>query len=513
MANANGRLPATWNIEADVVIVGYGYAGGVAAIEAVDAGRSAVILEKMPTPGGISITSGGGVRVTSNAEAAFAYLQLTCGGLTPDSVLQAFARGMAEIPAYMAELAATSETEVVSLARTGNYPFPGFEDMAFCAYGQIPNFDQFSYYPNARGLRGGARHFKVIEDNVKARAVPVHFRTVAERLITDPEGRVIGLAASQNGSQFFVKARRAVILACGGFEADEGMKGQFLQTAPIQTTAFRGNTGDGIRMAQALGAPLWHMPNVHGSYGFRHPDPNYPFAIRLARLPDWVPTQPMPEKSEMAWIVVDQSGRRYMNEYAPYMHDTGHRPMAYFDEATQKFPRIPSYMLLDQDGMAMYPLGIPSFNDPEVFFEWSADNGRETDMGILSRVDSLEDAALAMGVMPDVLLETVDRWNQACASRRDDHGRPPESMVPVRRPPYYVGALWPLVSNTQGGPVHNENWQILDAFGEPIPGLYEAGELGGIFGHLYLAGGNLAECYIGGWSAARHAAASIAWSR
>ena len=149
-ASKNG-LPSSWDVEADTVIVGYGFAGGVASIEAVEAGQAALILEKMPMPGGISITSGGGVRVTSNADAAFAYLQATCGGLTPNSVLQAFARGMAEIPDYMSNLAAACDTEILRLARPGNYPFPGFEDMAFCAYGQIPDFDQFAYYPHARG--------------------------------------------------------------------------------------------------------------------------------------------------------------------------------------------------------------------------------------------------------------------------------------------------------------------------------------------------------------------------
>jgi predicted oxidoreductase len=84
-------------------------------------------------------------------------------------------------------------------------------------------------------------------------------------------------------------------------------------------------------------------------------------------------------------------------------------------------------------------------------------------------------------------------------------------MVPIASPPYYFAPLWPVVSNTHGGPAHNEHWQVLDAFGQPIPGLYEAGELGGIFGFLYLAGGNLAECYIGGWTAGRHAARNEPW--
>jgi predicted oxidoreductase len=70
--------------------------------------------------------------------------------------------------------------------------------------------------------------------------------------------------------------------------------------------------------------------------------------------------------------------------------------------------------------------------------------------------------------------------------------------VPIATPPFYFGEVWPVVSNTQGGPVHDERQRVLDPFGEPIPGLYVAGELGSIWGYLYLSGGNLAECFITG---------------
>ena len=63
------------------------------------------------------------------------------------------------------------------------------------------------------------------------------------------------------------------------------MQRQYWQVYPVTTAAFRGNTGDGIRMALDLGADLWHMWHYHGSYGFRHPDPAYPFSIRVKRLP------------------------------------------------------------------------------------------------------------------------------------------------------------------------------------------------------------------------------------
>ena len=80
-------------------------------------------------------------------------------------------------------------------------------------------------------------------------------------------------------------------------------------------------------------------------------------------------------------------------------------------------------------------------------------------------------------------------------------------MVALREPPYHVAPVWPVVSNTQGGPVHDARQRVLDPFGEPIPGLYAAGELGSAFGHLYMSGGNLAECFIGGRIAGRAAAA------
>jgi len=66
--------------------------------------------------------------------------------------------------------------------------------------------------------------------------------------------------------------------------------------------------------------------------------------------------------------------------------------------------------------------------------------------------------------------------------------------------------VWPIISNTQGGPVHNEAQQVIDAFGEPIPRLYCVGELGSFFAHLYQLSGNLGECLLSGRVAGRHAA-------
>jgi succinate dehydrogenase/fumarate reductase flavoprotein subunit len=141
-------------------------------------------------------------------------------------------------------------------------------------------------------------------------------------------------------------------------------------------------------------------------------------------------------------------------------------------------------------------------------YDWSSDNLREVELGILKRADSVEALAALMKVDARVLAGTLERWNRQCeAGHDDDFGRPVGTMVPVRTPPFYFGEVWPVVSNTQGGPVHDTRQRVLNPFGEPIPRLYEAGELGSIWGHLYLSGGNLSECFITGAIAGREAAA------
>ena len=84
--------------------------------------------------------------------------------------------------------------------------------------------------------------------------------------------------------------------------------------------------------------------------------------------------------------------------------------------------------------------------------------------------------------------------------------RYPVDRAPIRRPPFRAAAVVPIVSNTQGGPAHDEEQRVLDPFGAPIPGLFEAGEIGSVFGHTYMSGGNLAECFAGGRIAGRNAA-------
>jgi succinate dehydrogenase/fumarate reductase flavoprotein subunit len=507
-----------WHAAADVIVVGYGYAGAVAAIEAHDAGAEVLLIEKMPDPGGISITSGGNVRIVEDAEEGFRHLQASSAGTTPDPVLRALAAGMAEISAYFAKLARVSGASINRRQADGNYPFPGTKTFGYVSIDQVPGFDAERTYPFVSSYlpihrAAGVRLFKVLQDNISSRGLRVELSTPANRLITGAHGEICGVMAQYDGRMFAIKARRAVVLACGGFEANPEMQRQYWQEKPVLNAAYMGNTGDGILMAQAVGAALWHMWHYHGVYGFRHPDPAYPFGIRPKRLPDWIPGEDTRAEVKVPWIIVDRCGRRYMNEYQPYTQDTTWRAMAIFDGQSMSYPRIPSYMIMDEAGRGAYPIVSPTFNDRRFKFSWSEQTLRELESRILCKRNSLAELAAAMDVREEVLAATIAAWNAACDAGEDAlYGRPPTSMLKITTPPYYCAEVWPVCSNTHGGPVHDAEQRILNVFGEPIPRLFAAGELGGVFGHLYMSGGNLAECFVGGWTAGRNAARLPAWT-
>jgi len=514
-ATNGGEIPA-FDETYDIIVIGYGFAGAIAAITAADAGSRVLLAEKEPTPGGISICSGGAMRSAHDADEAFAYLKATNAGRTPDDVLRVLADGMENMEIEVRKLAAGTDATIETREKGGNYPFPGVDTFYHTNITQLPGHDDpLKIYPHvmARPSANGWRVFKVLEDNIARRDIEVRYKFRAERLVANGNREVLGAWFSNgDGDRTAVKARRGIVLACGGFEANEEMKRQFWEKAPVLTATSTSNTGDGIRMAQDLGAELWHMWHFHGAYGFKHPDPGYPVAIRVKRLPDWFPGRERTAKVKMCWILVDQDGRRYMNECTPYTQDTSHRPMELFDSVRQIFPRIPSHLIYDENGRQMYQIGAPTFNKEGLAFNWSEDNLREVEMGIIKKANTVEELAAIIGTDAPTLQETLDRWNSLCKKRRDeDFHRPPGTMTRIDTPPYYVGEVWPVVSNTQGGPVHNARQQVMNVYGEPIPRLYAAGELGSAFGYLYLSGANLSECMVTGKVAGSGAAALAAW--
>jgi succinate dehydrogenase/fumarate reductase flavoprotein subunit len=486
-----------WDLDYDVVVGGYGFAGGMAAISANDEGASVALFEKTAHFGGNSILSGGSCAAGQDYAPTLAYLERTCGDATDHDVLEVFAQGMVELPALLARLAGEVGFETVVDRRGGTYPFPGSDQILAV---HVSRNERYKGYPWATGIRAGGTLFWILAEQIQRRpGIEVRYNAPIVDLVAGEDNIVLGVLAEVDGRQVRVRARRAVILCTGGFEHNETLLKHYLPIPDAMAMSSLGNTGDGIVMGQKLGAALWHMWLLHGGYGFKVP--GSPVAFRHDYSGFRSDNRPMP------WIAVDRFGKRFMDEYPPAPQDTPIRALEYYDPDIQDFPRIPCYLVLDERGRKLGPLAKPIATDDSATYEWSDDNLTEVAKGYVVRAATLEGLAGELGIDKRSLRETVQRWNDDCGQGQDrDHRRPAGTMMPLDTPPFYAIPAWPIITNTQGGLRHNARQQVLDSRGEPIPRLYKAGENGSLFGHLYMLAGNNSECFIGGEIAGRNAA-------
>ncbi|MBI2853946.1 MAG: FAD-binding protein [Chloroflexi bacterium] len=521
---------SAWDTETEVLVVGCGFAGAAAAIDSHDLGAKVLIIEKEAHPAGCSPASGGNLLFANDVDKAYTYIRLSCGGRTPDDVIQAFCEEAHKHLDYIKRLVAVDGAEyAVRGAELGSGVFdhPGRDGLSLLVISNVPGFVNFPWYPS--NPTGGTLLIKVLMDNIEARRVPVMFSTPATELVQDEmSGQIVGVAARQASGRITIKCTKAVILACGGFEQDEGLRQQFTQGIGWISMCHTSNTGDGIRMAQKVGAGLWHMWHIHGSYGFWFPELG---RIGIRHGMGGGPSGRYGRERKVPWIVVDKWGKRYMNELAPMPQDLNHRPMELFDgnlwlapfyrEGATGYPRIPSWIIFDEEGRKLRALGTSGLSwNPYV---WSRDNTEEIKKGWILKAATLNELAAMIkadpqndGLMSDDRLEnTVTKWNDTVASGKTDPDflRGPRSFFgPVSTPPFYAVKVWPMITNTQGGPVHNARQQVLDSFGNAIPRLYAVGELGSLFGHVYETQGNVSECFTSGRIAARNGSAEKTWN-
>jgi len=484
-----------------ILVAGTGLAGILTALRLSDNGHDVDLIEKMSFPGGISIISGGAIRVSNNWQQSFTYLKHTNGNSTPEDVLKSFAQRMENIPQYFENLCNRAGSNLIyeSVAecmRNGktynvhNYGFEGWESLDTIR-AEFRNEDFIDQYPSVvnsqhgcPGLHTYHTVYKCLQENLRIR-----FDTSLDRLIQH-RGKVVGAIINGDPENF-----DKVVLATGGFESNDNMKLQYWQGKPVLPSGFFGNTGDGHAAASAVGADSWHMWHYHGTYGFQMPG-GYGARIKGANV--WMPSDAASAQSlrPLHHILVDQQGRRFMNEYPPYITDTGHRPLELYNAERVKHDRIPAYFISDETGRSKGPWGSIRINSDRVNNYWSNDNQKEISEGIFKKFATLEDVADYIGCEKQVLAHTLQEYNKNCAVGEDPvYLRPVSSLHPIDNAPYYVAEVYPIVGNTQGGPVHNKHRQVMNSFGEPIDGLYTAGECGSIFGDLYLSSGNLSECF------------------
>ena len=243
--------PAKWDREADVVIVGTGHAGLAAAITATDAGAKVVILEKMKKEfeGGNSKVSGNMWWTPTDLPQALEYIGALSYGLTEKDCIQALAEEMLKLNGWLATLGIK------------NTPLGIFQP----EHPELPGAACVRTWSNNGSSDG--KLYLPLREQVEKRKVEVLYETPAKVLVQTASKEIAGIRAEAAGKPYYIKANKAVILCCGGFEFDFEMQKQFLPGWPIYGQGSPGNTGDGIRMAQQAGAALWHMNNPLAGLG------------------------------------------------------------------------------------------------------------------------------------------------------------------------------------------------------------------------------------------------------
>jgi len=471
-----------WNKEADVVVVGYGGAGAAAAITAHDAGAKVIVLEKTDRGGGNTRYAGGTLREYLDTEKAVNYFAAILNKTVSRDMNQSFVEESAKNPEWVKGLGGELER-----ATAGRFP-----PAPHVIWPHLPGSDGMGgrFLVKGSSSTGGVNLWAVLSQSVAKRGIEVMLNTGAKQLIIGENKEITGVVADGPQGEIRIKARRAVILTCGGFQYNREMQLNYLGIE-FYAQGCLGNTGDGIRMAQEVGADLWHMSGVSCGIGYKFPEYDMPCGIGI-RSPQY--------------IYVDQTGNRFIDETGIDVHAMAFE-FSYLDHKSLTYPRIPAYIIMDENVCKSGPLigGCPGAMAD--YYQWSADNSAEIKKGWIKTAATIRELAPQIGLRPEILQETVSRYNISCTGGYDpDYGRRQETLNAIARPPFYAIAVWPCLLNTQGGPKRNARAQVLDISGKPIKRLYSAGELGSIFSVLYPGAGNVSECLAFGRIAGRNAA-------
>jgi 3-oxosteroid 1-dehydrogenase len=555
---------AGWDEEVDVLVVGSGAGGLTAAIAAADAHGRVLVIEKSDEYGGTSATSGGGIWIPNSPlgkaegledseEEAFSYIRPQSAPNVPDSLIRAYIRRAPEMLGWL-----TAKTPV----RFTSVPYPDYHveypggKLGFRTHLPVPfdgkqlgddilqlrpaspaaslfgiinwRFDEtYTLLFRPKGWmkalgkmfwRYGSdlpHRFRSKKDRhltlgnaligglrlaLKERGVPLRLETGLVELVREGD-TVTGAVVEHRGKRRRIRVRRGLVLAAGGFERSEELRRRYLPGSadPTMSGSQVNNTGDAILAAEKIGAGLRNMQSTWSAPVFRVPGEA---RARLSTI----------ERALPGCIIVNQAGKRYLNEAASY-HVVG-RQMVENDKpgaGTQ-----PSWVIFDATFRHKYPMGpllplIPDALQPKGVRQ------------ILRKAGDIATLAKAIGVPADALVQTVTRFNGDAARGKDtefDRGgpaydkmygdarvQPNPTLAPIVKAPFYAFPIYGGDIGTNGGMVTDENARVLDEGGRVIGGLYAAGNnAASVMGESYPgAGVTLGPAMTFGYVAGRHA--------
>ena len=438
-----------WDRETDVAIVGFGGAGGCAAIEAADAGASAIIFEVASASGGSTAMSSaeiymggnGGTRVQQacgfedSTEDMFTYMMMCAGPQADEEKIRNYCENSKDHFQWLVDIGVPfkdsfhKERAIMCLTDDGLL-YTGSEK----AY---PFVQQAKPCPRGHNLyiegdNGGPLFMKIVTENVTRReAISVEYETRALTLIVNEQDEVVGLVIRQNQQELNVRARKGVILCAGGFVMNEDMIRKYAPMLTVGNTPIGnpGDTGTGIQMGMAVGAAAINMHE-----GF-------------ITLPYYPPA------SMTNGIVINDRGQRFTNE------DTYHG-------------RLASFVLRQQSERIYFILTVEQYGD----YERVSYMGAEV-AGTGETVQELEEE---LGLREGTLQQTVKLYNEDCANGEDTQCHKAAEWLEVLEPPLVALDITPgrgvfLPFFTLGGLDTLPSGEVVNPLRQVIPGLYAAG--------------------------------------
>lgn len=458
--DAFAKLPQKWDAEADIIAVGAGGAGWAAAVQATAQGKSVIILEKMPVMGGSSAICGGALafagtdmqekeKIKDSKEILYKDLMAVGENANVPYLVQAYVDNQLETYQWLKDCG-------VKFLKVG------------VASGQsVPR----SHYVVPGDL------LKIISDIAKAKGAKLITGTAASRLVIDEKtGKVRGVEALRNGKKIYYGAKKGVLLSSGGFSLNKEILGRFVPPMTYaKAMVGRGSDGDGLKMAWALGADLRDMPYIKATFGFD--------------------LEAQTIKNDFALffyngaIIVNKDGKRFVDESKSY--------------------KLVGDAALIQKGAMGYQIFDATIRDiaekdPLARFKRLSDRGR------IQSASTLKELAGKISVPADVFEATVLEYNANVGKGADPQfgratlvagfGKP----VKIDKPPYYAFPSTAYILGTYGGILTDAKAQVVNIFGDVIPGLYAAGEIvGGVHGAAYMTGTAFGKALIFGRLAAK----------
>ncbi len=489
---ARAEVPQTWDYEADIVVVGGGGAGFMAALAAHEQGATALIFEKGDHCGGDSAVCAGifigynpqATKEASGEEDTFEswFSDQLNGHPYSQKGLRGEDVGDTSLVELQAELTEETFQWMVNEAGVVWNPF----DYCHNCWTPQPSWD--TVYP--RDWMMGERFFPQLLDKAECSdGIEIVTRARVFEIVQNPDGRAVGVRAVLDGERVVsAKARRAVVMASGSFSADQGMVSEHLgiQVGRLTNPGTPTNTGDGLKMVEQIGGKLRDLDLGTTWFTATRGSGSLLLIYSMSLYGDRA-------GKYMPGILVNREGVRYASENLGYNLGGMYMSQQTYSEAFYVADLVGA--TVDDDGSL-----------------FSAGTSVEDDNILMA--DTLEELAMMMNVDRDAFLAEVEKWNGFIDAGEDaDFGRRIDGCQRIETAPFYAIPLVAQPYTTYGGIAVDAESRVLDRQDNPIPGLFAAGICCGSFaeqaGLFYLGG--VSQALVFGRNTGKIAAAEEPW--